>query len=180
MWTDQAGSKKPGSTPTTTTSSPSPAPTTAGHGKCSPRSRVDERTYAAAIAEAITTRQRWRHEYEAAKARRIDGVALGGFADIRGACGPSMSVGEQAPSRQCTETDEDPSAIRPHTEPKEEHQGHGDHGHESPIAPRPQPFRHRFDPLTPHGGERTSADGGDRGWRGRREFGSSAITMEET
>jgi len=35
-----------------------------------PRSRVDERTYAAAIAEAITTRQRWRHEYEAAKAAR--------------------------------------------------------------------------------------------------------------
>jgi hypothetical protein len=31
------------------------------------RSRVDERTYAAAIAEAITTRQRWRREYEAAK-----------------------------------------------------------------------------------------------------------------
>jgi hypothetical protein len=32
------------------------------------RSRVDERTYAAAIAEAITTRQRWRTQYEAAKA----------------------------------------------------------------------------------------------------------------
>jgi hypothetical protein len=32
-----------------------------------PRSRVDERTYAAAIAEAITTRQRWRTEYETAK-----------------------------------------------------------------------------------------------------------------
>jgi hypothetical protein len=31
------------------------------------RSRVDEATYAAAIAEAITTRQRWRHQYEAAK-----------------------------------------------------------------------------------------------------------------
>ncbi|HSI93754.1 MAG TPA: replication initiator, partial [Jiangellaceae bacterium] len=35
-----------------------------------PRSRVDDHTYAAAIAEAITTRQRWRHEYETAKAAR--------------------------------------------------------------------------------------------------------------
>jgi hypothetical protein len=34
------------------------------------RSRVDERTYAAAIAEAIATRARWRTEYEAAKAAR--------------------------------------------------------------------------------------------------------------
>jgi len=32
------------------------------------RARVDETTYAAAIAEAITTRQRWRSQYEAAKA----------------------------------------------------------------------------------------------------------------
>jgi Replication initiator protein, pSAM2 len=31
------------------------------------RSRVDERTYAAAIAEQITTRQRWRAQYETAK-----------------------------------------------------------------------------------------------------------------
>jgi hypothetical protein len=35
-----------------------------------PRSRVDDRTYAAAIAEAITTRQRWRRQYETAKAAR--------------------------------------------------------------------------------------------------------------
>jgi hypothetical protein len=35
-----------------------------------PRGRVDDRTYAAAIAQAITTRQRWRHEYETAKAAR--------------------------------------------------------------------------------------------------------------
>ena len=35
-----------------------------------PRSRVDDHTYAAAIAEAITTRQRWRHQYETAKAAR--------------------------------------------------------------------------------------------------------------
>jgi hypothetical protein len=34
------------------------------------RSRVDDRTYAAAIAEAITTRQRWRAQYEQAKAAR--------------------------------------------------------------------------------------------------------------
>jgi hypothetical protein len=34
------------------------------------RTRVDERTYAAAIAEQITTRQRWRAQYEAAKAAR--------------------------------------------------------------------------------------------------------------
>ena len=33
-----------------------------------PRSRIDERTYAAAIAEAITTRQRWRHQHDTAKA----------------------------------------------------------------------------------------------------------------
>jgi hypothetical protein len=32
------------------------------------RSRVDEQTYAAAIAAAISTRQRWRADYEAAKA----------------------------------------------------------------------------------------------------------------
>jgi len=35
-----------------------------------PRSRVDDRTYAAAVAEAITTRQRWRHQYETARAAR--------------------------------------------------------------------------------------------------------------
>jgi 8-oxo-dGTP pyrophosphatase MutT (NUDIX family) len=35
-----------------------------------PRSRVDDRTYAAAIAEAIAVRQRWRSEYEAAKTTR--------------------------------------------------------------------------------------------------------------
>jgi hypothetical protein len=35
-----------------------------------PRARVDDRTYAAAIAEAITTRQRWRRQYETAKAAR--------------------------------------------------------------------------------------------------------------
>jgi hypothetical protein len=40
-----------------------------------PRSRVDDRTYAAAIAEAITTRQRWRTEYQTAKAARA-GPAL--------------------------------------------------------------------------------------------------------
>jgi hypothetical protein len=34
------------------------------------RSRVDERTYAAAVAEQITTRQRWRQQYETAKAAR--------------------------------------------------------------------------------------------------------------
>jgi hypothetical protein len=34
------------------------------------RSRVDDRTYAAAIAQAIATRTRWRTEYEAAKAAR--------------------------------------------------------------------------------------------------------------
>ena len=33
------------------------------------RSRIDDRTYAAAIAEAVATRQRWRRQYEAAKAR---------------------------------------------------------------------------------------------------------------
>jgi hypothetical protein len=32
------------------------------------RSRVDETTYAAAVSEAIRTRQRWREQYESAKA----------------------------------------------------------------------------------------------------------------
>lgn len=45
------------------------------------RSRVDEATYAAAIAEQIATRQRWRTQYEAAKAARA-GPAL------RGTCLP--------------------------------------------------------------------------------------------
>jgi hypothetical protein len=40
------------------------------------RSRVDEATYAAAIAEAITTRQRWRREYQAAK--ELTGAARAG------------------------------------------------------------------------------------------------------
>jgi hypothetical protein len=46
-----------------------------------PRSRVDEPTYAAAVAEAIATRQRWRRQYEAAKAARAGPVprcAIGG------------------------------------------------------------------------------------------------------
>jgi hypothetical protein len=34
-----------------------------------PRSQVDDATYAAAIGEAVATRQRWRREYEAAKER---------------------------------------------------------------------------------------------------------------
>jgi 8-oxo-dGTP pyrophosphatase MutT (NUDIX family) len=34
------------------------------------RSRVDDRTYAAAIGEQITTRQRWRAQYETATAAR--------------------------------------------------------------------------------------------------------------
>jgi hypothetical protein len=58
-------------------SSPRPARATAQYARnswaaCSrrrqPPARVDERTYAAAIAEQITTRQRWRGQYEAAKA----------------------------------------------------------------------------------------------------------------
>jgi 8-oxo-dGTP pyrophosphatase MutT (NUDIX family) len=50
------------------------------------RTRVDDRTYAAAIGEQIVTRQRWRAQYEAAKAARAgprlpggsrtDGVAI--------------------------------------------------------------------------------------------------------
>jgi hypothetical protein len=41
-----------------------------------PRTRVDDRTYAAAVAEAITTRQRWRQQYETAKSSRV-GVSSG-------------------------------------------------------------------------------------------------------
>jgi hypothetical protein len=40
------------------------------------RTRVDERTYAAAIAEQITTRQRWRAQYEVAKAARAGPVLV--------------------------------------------------------------------------------------------------------
>jgi hypothetical protein len=43
-----------------------------------PRSRVDDRTYAAAITEAMTSRQRWRTEYEAAKAARAGPAPPGG------------------------------------------------------------------------------------------------------
>ena len=42
-----------------------------------PRSRVDDRAYAAAVAEAITTRQRWRAQYETAKAARAGPAPLG-------------------------------------------------------------------------------------------------------
>jgi hypothetical protein len=48
------------------------------------RSQVDERTYAAAIAEQITTRQRWRAQYEAAMAARAGPtptVAVGSTVD---------------------------------------------------------------------------------------------------
>ncbi len=40
-----------------------------------PRSRVDDRTDAAAIAEAIGTRQRWRHQYDTAKAMQASARA---------------------------------------------------------------------------------------------------------
>jgi hypothetical protein len=43
-----------------------------------PRTRVDERTYAAAVAEAIGTRQRWRQQYESAKAARAGPAPPGG------------------------------------------------------------------------------------------------------
>jgi hypothetical protein len=45
------------------------------------RTRVDERTYAAAIAETITTRQRWRAQYEAAKAARAGPGPPGGVVE---------------------------------------------------------------------------------------------------
>jgi hypothetical protein len=40
------------------------------------RTRVDEQTYATAIAEQITTRQRWRAQYEVAKAARAGPVPV--------------------------------------------------------------------------------------------------------
>jgi Replication initiator protein, pSAM2 len=46
------------------------------------RSRVDDRTYAAAIAEQITTRQRWRAQYETAKTRAPDGAVHGRRSDV--------------------------------------------------------------------------------------------------
>jgi hypothetical protein len=55
------------------------------------RSRVDDHTYAAAIAQEITTRQRWRHQYETAKAARAGPAPPGG-------CG--MSSGVTADVRQ--------------------------------------------------------------------------------
>ena len=44
------------------------------------RSRVDDRTYAMAIGEQIVTRQRWRTQYEAAKAARAGPEPGGGVA----------------------------------------------------------------------------------------------------
>ena len=49
---------------------PSRAPTAAGPGRCSAAPGSTRRTYTAAIAQAIATRERWRAEYEAAKAAR--------------------------------------------------------------------------------------------------------------
>jgi hypothetical protein len=46
------------------------------------RSRVDERTYAAAIAEQITTRQRWRAQYDAAKAARAGPAGWDGAGSV--------------------------------------------------------------------------------------------------
>jgi 8-oxo-dGTP pyrophosphatase MutT (NUDIX family) len=40
-----------------------------------PRTRLDWRTYAAAIADAIATRERWRRQYETAKAARASPAA---------------------------------------------------------------------------------------------------------
>jgi hypothetical protein len=45
------------------------------------RSRVDAATYAAAIAEQIVTRQRWRNQYETAKATRAGPARPGAAAD---------------------------------------------------------------------------------------------------
>jgi hypothetical protein len=57
------------------------------------RSRVDERTYAAAIAEQITTRQRWRAQYDAAKTS----VAARAGPAPQGGCAPAMSSVHQLP-----------------------------------------------------------------------------------
>ena len=65
------------------------------------RSQVDDATYAAAIAEAVQTRQRWRAEYQAAAhggaggaggGRRDDGVRwFGNYEKGEGRCGRRMS-----------------------------------------------------------------------------------------
>jgi hypothetical protein len=44
------------------------------------RSRVDEQTYVAAIAQAIATRERWHTQYETAKAARAGPASAGGTA----------------------------------------------------------------------------------------------------
>jgi hypothetical protein len=44
------------------------------------RSRVDEQTYVAAVAQAIATRERWHTQYETAKAARAGPAAAGGTA----------------------------------------------------------------------------------------------------
>jgi hypothetical protein len=54
------------------------------------RHRVDELTYAGAIATAICTRQRWRQEYEAAKARRVAGDARVDGVERSDQCGRSV------------------------------------------------------------------------------------------
>jgi hypothetical protein len=52
------------------------------------RSRVDERTYAAAIAEEITTRQRWRAQYQEATSARAGPAppASAGAGSVGGGC----------------------------------------------------------------------------------------------
>jgi hypothetical protein len=61
-----------------------------------PRSRADDRTYAAAVAEAIATRQRWRQEYETAKAARAGPSPPGG--------GGVRQFGVGATEEECSES----------------------------------------------------------------------------
>jgi len=56
------------------------------------RSRVDEATYAAAIAEQIATRQRWRAQYEAAKAARAGPAGLASESFRQCDSGPASGV----------------------------------------------------------------------------------------
>jgi hypothetical protein len=60
------------------------------------RSQVDEKTYAAAIAEAITTRQRWRREYEAAKQATTGARARPAVPVLTGWVGSSATTTEVA------------------------------------------------------------------------------------
>jgi hypothetical protein len=72
------------------------------------RSRVDDRTYAVAIAQQITTRQRWRAEYEVAKAARAGPAPTGS--------GVSLAIDNAYEGSVVSDGEEEASHVRPGAE----------------------------------------------------------------